>query len=279
VDEHLHPVATGVEGELVALGDGVALGYLNRPELTQDRFIRIDIGDSVLRTGYRTGDRAYLGEDGLFEFMGRFDDQVKIEGHRIEPGEIEAGIERVAGIDACRVLVRKGPAGQLRLAAYVVCKEPIEKDDLRRILVAEFPSFMIPHFIFFMDSLPTNVNGKLDTKALPDPFQEATATSAGKCEGGMEIVISAWAKVLGRKPATVDVNFFDAGGTSLNAIQLHEILCKDLGQALDPTFVFEHPTISRQSDALQNSGEAADGIVNRGARRRAARSNRARARS
>jgi len=279
VDEQLRPVATGVEGELVVLGDGVALGYLNRPELTRDLFVDIDTGDGTLRTGYRTGDRAYKREDGLFEFKGRLDDQVKIEGHRIEPGEIESRIERIAEVDSCRVLARKGPAGQIRLAAYVVCNQAIEEEDLRQILAADFPAYMIPHFTYFLDMLPTNAHGKLDTKSLPDPFQEAVQASTAELEGGMDIVVSAWVKVLGYKPASGDVNFFDAGGTSLNAIQLHEILCMKLGRALDPTFIFENPTVRRQSVALQQGNASTDEAVDRGARRRAAQSGRARARS
>jgi amino acid adenylation domain-containing protein len=279
VDEHLRPVADGDAGELVVLGEGVALGYLNRPKLTRERFVNFDMGDGVLQAGYRTGDRAYRDMNGLFEFMGRFDDQVKIEGHRIEPGEIEAGIERIAGINACRVLPRKGPAGQLRLVAYIVCEEPIEEGELRQALAGEFPAYMIPHFIFFMDSFPINANGKLDTKALPDPFQEATQATAEKFEGSLDIVVSAWTRVLGMRPTALDVNFFDAGGTSFNAIQLHEILCKDFGRTLDPTFIFEYSTISQQSDALQDSGSATDSVADRGARRRAARSARARGRS
>ena len=185
VDEHLKPVPRGIEGELVALGEGLALGYLNKPVLTHERFIEITGTDGATTRGYRTGDRVVQGHDGLIDYLGRFDDQVKIDGHRIEPGEIERIIVGLPGIKDCRVLVRTGPAGQKRLVAYVVVEgnSPHQRT-LRKQLAEILPTFMVPHYLFFLDALPTNANGKLDKDSLPDPFDQATAVSSRKSVAG-----------------------------------------------------------------------------------------------
>jgi non-ribosomal peptide synthetase component F len=140
VGEQLRPVPAGTEGELVALGEGLALGYLNNPTLTSECFVEITMAHGAVTRGYRTGDRVVLREDGLLDYLGRFDDQVKIDGHRIEPGEIERVVAGLAGIKACRVLVLSGPAGQKRIAAYIAATDSVHKQSLRARLTEVLPA-------------------------------------------------------------------------------------------------------------------------------------------
>ena len=273
VDDNLKPVRPGVEGELVALGEGLALGYLNKPALTSERFIEITTIDGQTATGYRTGDRVVQRDDGLIDYLGRFDDQVKIEGHRIEPGEIERVIVQLAGIKDCRVIVRTGPAGQKRLAAYIVAEaDSPHRIDLRKTLGVTLPAYMVPHYLFFLDVLPVNANGKLDKDALPDPFHQSAASPAGNGSPDLIRVRQAWETILGRAPASEELNFFDAGGTSLDALQLQELVSRCFACELEPTFVFEYPTIKRQLEALgakkSTSGQRDGHVVGRGQQRR-----------
>jgi amino acid adenylation domain-containing protein len=272
VDQDLQPVPQGEEGELLALGDGVALGYLNKPDLTSERFVQVTLSSGNSSRAYRTGDRARQRSDGLIEFLGRYDDQVKIDGHRIEPGEIERVIESVPAVRECRVLLRKGPAGQKRLAAYVAVDGQEVQCTLRHSLSRQLPAYMIPHFIYCLDRFPTNANGKLDISALPDPFSAAAVDGAAPAE--LDIVRTAWTEILGRLPETSDTNFFDAGGTSLEAIRLHEILQLNADRKLAGTFVFEHPTIAGQQAELYNTVRQQSAGDARGTLRRAALSRR-----
>jgi hypothetical protein len=255
---------------LVALGEGLALGYLNKPALTRDRFVEIATAGGVVTRGYRTGDRVVRSKDGLLDYLGRFDDQVKIDGHRIEPGEIERVIAGFAGIKECRVLVPSGPAGQKRIAAYIVTTDSAHRQNLRHRLTEVLPAFMVPHFLFFLDALPINANGKLDKAALPDPFNCAPAIPFGARSPEFTAVGLAWEEILGRCPSSEDLNFFDAGGTSLEAVQLYELLSKRFARVLDPTFVFEYTTIRHQAEALRSLERGDQQAGGRGQQRRSA---------
>lgn len=277
VDQDLNPVPDGTEGELIALGEGVAIGYLNRPDLTDKSFVSLKMPDGTRQRGYRSGDKVRVREDGNIEFLGRFDEQVKIAGYRIEPAEIETHIGRLDSVSACRVLARQGPSEQIRLVAYVVCTDTSVKQNLKQMLAADIPAYMIPQYFYFLDSLPVNTNGKLDVKALPDPFADAVPQEKTQKGDALGTIRSAWVEILGTSPKSNDTNLFDAGGTSLDAVRLHELLCKSLAQDLDSTFVFENPTIDRQVEALRAGSGAQSAAADRGARRRAAGSRRARA--
>ena len=268
VDDRLTPVGPGEEGELLALGGGLALGYLNQPELTAERFIEVRLPDGMRGRAYRTGDRVRCRADGAIEFLGRFDDQVKIDGHRIEPDEIRRVIETLDGVRECRVLVRKGPAGQKRLVAYVLLVRRGDAD-LRSVLQERLPPHMVPHYFYSLDEWPTNANGKLDVSALPDPFPKSNARAV--VGAGSDLVRQAWLDVLGRLPDSAESNFFDAGGTSLEAMRLHDLLEQRAAKALPPTFVFEHSTIAGQQAALASRGPGRAIERGRGALRRAAR--------
>jgi amino acid adenylation domain-containing protein len=270
VDDALRPILAGAEGELVALGEGLALGYLNKPALDRERFVAITRLDGVTVRGYRTGDRVVRRADGLIDFLGRFDDQVKIDGHRIEPGETEQAIAALPAVKDCRVLVVTGPAGQKRLAAYVVGWDPARQGELRVLLSQALPAFMVPHYWFFLDRLPVNANGKLDRSALPDPFR-ATAVPAIEIRSPeLAAVLESWMEVLGQLPGSEHVNFFDAGGTSLEAMRLHESLARRFSRDLSPAFVFEHPTARHQADALGFRDRESGETIGRGRQRRSA---------
>jgi amino acid adenylation domain-containing protein len=241
-------------GELIAFGEGVALGYLNRPELTAERFIDVRCADGVVRRGYRTGDLVFRNEDGSYEFVARNDKQLKIDGHRIEPGEIELYLNQLPGIVEARVVVRVGPSGQKRLAAYVVGKDSLDRSGLRRQLGRHFPAYMVPHFLVPMQALPKNQNGKLDEARLPDPFAEP-----GRNPDDLAGVARAWREILGRAVET-DVNFLDAGGTSLEAVQLAEALAARFSVALPATFVFEYPTIASQERYFRQPTRDGSGV-------------------
>ena len=241
-DDQLKPIReSGKEGELIVFGDGVALGYLNRPDLTAERFIYVDCSDGQRRLGYRTGDMVLRNDNGCYDFLRRKDKQVKIDGHRIEPGEIELCLNQLEQIIEARVVVKTGPRGQKRLAAYYVGQGKTDTGTLRSAIAETLPDFMIPHFFIAMPALPKNQNGKLDEAKLPDPF-----TSPPVSENSGNPVAECWFEILGRKVGLND-NFLDAGGTSLEALQLTQLLATRFSRELGSTFVFEYSTINSQS--------------------------------
>jgi len=240
-DNDLKPVSgDGAVGELIAFGEGLAIGYLADAKLTAEKFVEIQCSDGQMRRGYRTGDLAMKNVDGCYDFLQRNDEQVKIDGHRIEPREIELFLNEMAEISEVRVLVRVGPRGQKRLAAYVVGRQGIDRTDLRTRLGQFFPSYMIPHFIIAMPALPRNQNGKLDESQLPDPFTYSAEPLQDRNQ-----VAACWEEILSRRVLET-VNFLDAGGTSLEALRLTELLEKRFSVKLNPTFVFEYSTIKQQ---------------------------------
>ncbi|MEP4546048.1 MAG: amino acid adenylation domain-containing protein [Saccharospirillum sp.] len=249
VDEHLNRVEGPKQtGELVAFGDGLALGYLNRPELTSERFILLRDQDDQERTAYRTGDLVQLNDDGSYDYLSRIDKQVKIDGHRIEPGEIEYQLNSMASLTEARVVVRTGPEGQKRLAAYVVSDTAINTRSIRDTLSVVLPAYMVPHFIIQVGELPRNQNGKLDEARLPDPYTTVPKKETELTFGNIKSrVVECWKTILNRSVEDTE-NFMDAGGTSLEALKLATLLETDFGVELSGTFVFEHPTISQQSD-------------------------------
>lgn len=237
-------------GELVVFGQGLALGYLNNPERTRERFIEVTLADGSRQTGYRTGDLVSRNADGRLDYMGRIDKQVKIDGHRIEPGEIECHLNDLDTVKDARVILRHGPQGQKRLAAYLVAQEDLNVSEIRATLRSKMPAFMIPHFILQVPDLPKTRNGKLDESRLPDPYQDASPEPPSEEAADIrQAVADGWHRILGRRVGD-HANFMDAGGTSLEALRLAKELERALGLELASTFVFEHPTIARQTAHL-----------------------------
>jgi amino acid adenylation domain-containing protein len=256
LDAHLEPVVPGEPGELCVGGDGVARGYLNAPELTRERFVPDRFaGDPAARL-YRTGDRARFRADGSLEFLGRSDRQVKVRGHRVEPGEIEAALTRHPNVgEAAVVVVERG--AEKELVAHVVPSRgsSLNESELRAHLKELLPAYTLPHKIILRAHLPLGPTGKIDRHelaraALPAtiPAKAATPRFSRDPEArGLERAIAAiWRDALGSETDPgLDENFFDAGGDSLRLLSVRKNLNRSLGVSLSATDLFEQTTIRK----------------------------------
>lgn len=271
VDKHNSPLPLNTEGELVAIGQGLALHYLNNDRLNNDRlnndklnnksFVSLNIDNRSFRA-YKTGDRVKMRTDGNLEFIARIDRQVKIDGHRIEPGEIEQKLLNFDGIQQVHVKAIATPDGKLRLVAYFVASDNPELqtrdlDDLRKQINAELPPYLRPHHLQQLASFPLTENGKLDITALPDPYllSQTTFSQTIALPSEFQSVAKCWTQVLGKVPDSVDRSFFEQGGSSLDITKLQELLQHQASFQLSPSFVFEYPSIRQQSKALMKVSE------------------------
>lgn len=247
LDQDLEPVPVGDAGEICIGGDGLALGYLNDPALTQRRFVPNPFSDKPNGRLYRTGDLGRRRKDGRIEFLGRIDNQVKINGHRIEPGEIECVLGRHPLVRGAAVAIRTGPRGQKQLVAYVaVATQGITSPELRDYLRAQLPEYMMPSGIILVEALPLSPNGKVDRNALSD-LEAANSRRLASASPRSEIqrrLSEIWSRVLGTDQPGLDENFFDAGGDSLQLIEVHSALEKALSIKVPITDLFEHTTIN-----------------------------------
>ena len=253
VDEHLQPVMDGLEGELLIAGVGVGLGYLNRPELTAEKFIHLP-GEQ--RLFYRSGDRMRRDADGTLHYLGRLDDQIKLGGHRIELGEIDAALVQLPGVRTAATLIHDD-----RLCAYLVAngEHTPDTETLRSRLHQQLPDFMLPTVWQWLPALPLNAHGKLDRKALPRPNRERPALAAAFAApvGALEQAIAAeWRAVLGLDIGRDDP-FFDLGGSSLNALSVVARLGRVLGVKLPIAGFFASGTVRRYAESLGRSHAAA----------------------
>ncbi len=247
-DLNLCPV--GVPGELLVGGDGLAQGYWNRPDLTAEKFVPNPFGEAGSRL-YRTGDLVRWLPEGAIEFLGRIDQQVKVRGFRIEPGEIEAALLAHSGVSAAVVQVWEPSPGDRRLAAWVVG----ETDGLRAFLEERLPSYMVPAAFVSLPALPLTPNGKVDRKALPAPV---AADFGG--EGFVaprtpeeEILAGIWRDLLGVGDVGVYDDFFELGGHSLLATRLASRLRTAFGVELPIRQLFETPTLAALAAAVQEA--------------------------
>lgn len=228
------PTPVGVPGELWIGGEGVALGYHGRPELTAERFLDAPFheGEAV----YRTGDLVRMRHDGRLEHLGRLDHQVKVRGFRIELGEVESCLRALDGVADAVVAARDD-----RLVAYLVPQgAEVRSVDLRRWVAGRLPGYMMPSAFVSIDRLPLTPNGKVDRKALPDPQQERGAERAGRPPRGPreELVAAVWASALDLPAVGATDNFFDLGGHSLLAMQVVTDLEERTGMRIDPRALF-----------------------------------------
>ncbi len=256
LDTEMKSVAVGEPGDLYIGGDGVARGYWKRPDLTADRFITLPaIGSGRL---YRTGDLARYLDDGNIEFLGRADYQVKIRGHRIEPGEIEALLEQCSGIRQAVVMVREDRADDKRLAAYLVAdsQKNISPNTLRASLAEKLPEFMVPSTFIFVDAFPLTDNGKIDRKALLSisPPQNEAAPAANQPDTDLErTLVNLWQDALNVKSIGVDDNYFDLGAHSLTVAEVHARLQETLGRDVALLDLFQYSTVRTLAAHLDGS--------------------------
>jgi amino acid adenylation domain-containing protein/non-ribosomal peptide synthase protein (TIGR01720 family) len=256
LDHLFKPVPVGVPGELFVAGDGVARGYLGRPDLTAERFVPNPFGDSGARM-YSTGDRVRWRQDGQIEFLGRNDQQVKLRGFRIELAEIEAALVASPGVSQAAVILREDRMGEKRLAAYVVpaSGHSIDTTELREALKHTLPEYMVPAFITIIPSLPLNSNGKLDRKALPMPELTGTGSRRGPRNHAEQVLCSLLAEVLAAPDAAPDDNFFSLGGDSILAIQVVS-RARQAGLTVTLRDLFEQPTIEALAAVARLSQDA-----------------------
>ena len=311
LDQGLRPVPVGVAGELFIGGLGVARGYLDRPELSRQRFLPDPFGGESFggeegARMYRTGDRVRHREDGVLEFLGRTDHQVKLRGHRIETGEIEAVLQGHPAVAHAAVVLREDVPGDQRLAAYLVPSHGAPGDDalvaeVKGHLAGVLPAIMVPSSFTLLEELPLTPNRKVDRKALPSPSRASgrkakgvetspsPAGAAGEQPGARGNghagppdarvagkVSEIWKDLLGLEEVSLDDNFFDLGGHSLLTVQVHGRIREAFQQELRITDLFRYPTIRTLSHFLAREGEEEEmpepvtSALDRGALRRQA---------
>jgi amino acid adenylation domain-containing protein len=257
LDESLHPVSDGMEGEMFVAGGGVARGYLKRPELTAQRFIDWSAPDGRVLRLYRTGDLARRLPGGDLQYLGRGDDQVKIRGFRIETGEIGSVLQKHPAVRDCAIVARRDGAEETRLVAYVVPRaETPSPSGLRAHLAASLPDYMLPSAWVFLRELPLTENGKLDRKALPAPGRERPPLSVeySSPRGATEQrVCSVFAELLELDRVGRDDNFFELGGHSLLAARALAALSGE-GNPLRITDFFRVPTVAGVAALLDAGG-------------------------
>lgn len=257
LDDALRPVPAGTAGELYAAGDGLARGYLHRPADTAERFLPAPFGQPSGARMYRTGDLARWRDDGMIDFLGRADAQVKVGGYRVELGEIESRLREDPLVRDAVVLARAGADGDRELAAYLVPAQEItdpaaEAARLRERLAEVLPPVMIPRTFQSVSSMPLNVNGKVDRAALAvDGGAVPLGRGVTQRPGTLleSTIAEAWDLVLGTQVGVED-NFFEAGGNSLLLIRLRARLGRLLGRKIPTVALFDHPTIRQQAQFL-----------------------------
>ncbi|MBL0846026.1 phosphopantetheine-binding protein, partial [Pseudomonas mediterranea] len=247
LDANQQPVPVGVAGELYIGGDGVAKGYLNRPELTAEKFVADPFSADPAALLYRTGDLARWRADGAVDYLGRNDDQVKIRGFRIELGEIEARLGQCAGVKDAVVLARQDDNGPKRLVGYVIPEEGVtlSVQTLRSQLASTLAEYMVPSAFVVLPSFPLTANGKLDRRALPAPDAEAYASREYEApQGEVEQTLARlWAEVLKVEQIGRHDHFFELGGHSLLAVTLIERM-RQAGLSADVRVLFSQPTLA-----------------------------------
>ncbi|MEU1191694.1 amino acid adenylation domain-containing protein, partial [Streptomyces sp. NPDC005859] len=235
LDSALNPVPVGVVGELYLAGEGLARGYLNRPELTADRFLPDPFGAPGTRM-YRTGDLVRWTADGELVCLGRADQQVKVRGHRIEPGEIEAHLAAHPDVAQAVVGVDQRPGDDRRLVAHLVCTRPVPAEELREHLAGRLPGYMVPAAFVLLDALPLTANGKVDRTALPAPRDADTRGGAAHVPPVTPLekeLAEIWADALGVDRVGLLDNFFSLGGHSLLVTRISSRIRQRTGVNVD----------------------------------------------
>lgn len=271
LDADLQPVPIGIVGELYIGGDGLAREYINRPDITAERFISNPFNNKPEARLYKTGDLARYLPDGNIEFLGRIDNQVKIRGFRIELGEIEAILNQHPAVRETVVIIREEIPGDKHLIAYIVPdqQQTPTSMNLRQFLKEKLPEYMVPSAYVVLESLPLTPNGKVDRRALPAvdtlsfEMKEDYVAPRDRVE---EVLVEIWAKVLGKQQIGVRDNFFELGGHSLLATQLISRIRDAFQIELSVRNLFESPTVASLARHIETMCWAAKGLDNTSSR-------------
>jgi amino acid adenylation domain-containing protein len=255
LDELQRPVPIGVPGEIYIGGDGVACGYLNRPEVTAQRFLPDVFSEKSGQLLYRTGDFARMRANGEIEFLGRSDEQIKIRGYRIELAEVRHALAAHPGVMDLFLMVREDTPGDKRLVAYVTLRKEgmAGRSSLREYAMDKLPAHMVPAAFVVVESIPLNINGKVDRQALPAPHDRPELQESYKSPTtSMEQTLSQlWQKLLRVDNIGVNDNFFDLGGHSLLAARMIAQIEKEFGANIPIATLFEAPTISQLAQTIK----------------------------
>jgi hypothetical protein len=260
LDKYLNPVPLGVAGELYTGGAGLARNYLNRPDLTAEKFLPNPFAAEPNEFMYKTGDLVRYLPDGAIEFLGRIDTQVKIRGFRIELGEIEAVLGKHEQVKESVVVVREDIPGDKRIVAYVVTKDnsAIDAAALQNYLKKQMPAYMIPSGFVSLEYLPLTVNGKVNKKALPDPkqFTQIKDEYVAPETEAEQTLAYIWAQVLGQELVGTHDNFFEIGGHSLLAVKLVAAIRNKTGRELPVSVLYFQPYNCHTSKAYRGETDA-----------------------
>ena len=259
LDRNQQPVPVGVPGELYTGGDGLARGYVNRPELTAEKFVAHPFSHEPGARLYRTGDRVRYRPDGCLEFLGRIDRQVKIRGFRVEPDEIEAALDRSGKVREAAVVAHDGGNRGKLIVGYIVLAPGSSVDDVKSHLARQLPDYMVPAAFVTMAGLPRTTSGKLDRRALPPPEFGRDGSERWVSPTPIEEVLAGlWREVLDVNAIDVHDDFFALGGHSLLAMQLVSRIRTSLGRTVSIAAVFEHPTLAALARHLAGADRADD---------------------
>jgi acyl carrier protein len=253
LDEKMKPQDPGQPGELYIGGDGLAIGYLNRPELTAEKFVP----DPFDKNGrlYKSGDLVRYLPGGAIEFMGRLDDQIKISGFRVELGEIESNLKKHDAVREVVVLVDTDKAGSKYLIGYVTLNsgKSIDAEGLKDYLKQKLASFMIPRELMILPRIPLNPNGKVDRNALPKPGSKRSDPTVDFVPARSETekaLAAIWCDVLGRDQVGIRDNFFDIGGTSLLSVKIISKIREVLDTDIPIVRIYHYPTIELMANFI-----------------------------
>jgi amino acid adenylation domain-containing protein len=267
LDGNLQPVPVGIAGEICIGGEGVALGYLNRPEQTAQQFIPDPFSADAGTRLYRSGDFGRWQPDGNIEFIGRKDSQVKIRGYRVELGEVEMALQSTPGIQQAVVIAREDAPGEKRLVGYIVAD--LEQHELQRVrdaLKEKLPSYMVPAAIVVLDKLPLTATGKADRRALPAPdFRAYSSREYQAPEGKIEEALAQiWRDTLHVEKVGRDHNFFELGGHSLLSMKLASKVAEKWTLSPAEISILQYPTIRKMAGLVERALSGASRPTSRG---------------